>query len=149
MENKQMVLFDYFDDALSLAESDSNGRWTLYTLKGDSDLDTSDSNLDTSGSNLDTSDSNLDTSDSDSENQPDGCKKLKRNDLEKVIMQICKAGHVSIEQIAKSIGKSERYLKNEIIPGMVKKNMLEKLFPHTSNHPNQAYKTTDEYNEEL
>jgi len=137
-------------------ESDSNGRWTLYTLKGDSDLDTSDSNLDTSdsnldtsGSNLDTSGPNLDTSDADSENATDGFKKLKRNDLEKVIMQICKVGHVSIEQIAKSIGKSERYLKNEIIPGMVKKNMLEKLFPHTSNHPNQAYKTTDECNEEL
>ncbi|MPM92002.1 hypothetical protein SDC9_139136 [bioreactor metagenome] len=54
-----------------------------------------------------------------------------------------------MEEVAIRIGKSVDYLKNKIFPNMVKMGKLEKRFPYTHNHPEQGYKTTDEYAEKL
>jgi predicted HTH transcriptional regulator len=121
-------------------ESDDNRRWTLYTLKK---VDTSDRKVDTSNRKVDTSSRKVDTS---------GRKvdtRLSKDDLEGLIMQICKKQYVRMEEVANITGKSFDYLKNKIFPRMIKEGKLMKRFPYTDNHPQQGYKTTDDYAEQL
>jgi hypothetical protein len=74
---------------------------------------------------------------------------LNRDELEKQIMFVCKTHYVKMEYIAKEIDKSIDYLKNKIFPKMVKDGKLEKRFPYTHNHPEQGYKTAEEYSKQL
>jgi len=60
-------------------------------------------------------------------------------------MQLCKPNYIKMEVIATQLGKSVDYLKNKIFPKMIKDGKLEKHFPFTDNHPEQGYKTSEEY----
>jgi ATP-dependent DNA helicase RecG len=145
------------------SESDNNGRWTTYRIKQKVDtsttkVDTSqkvntspqsadnptktDERVDTIGKKVDTSDRMIDTP------AKIGAR-MNRTDLETQIMSICKHDFVKMEAVAQSIGKSVDYLKNKIFPVMMKDGKLVKRYPYTHNHPEQGYKTNEEYAEGL
>lgn len=143
-------------------ESNNNGRWTIYKLL--QKVDTSDKKVDTSDKKVDTS-GKVDTSKQEADNQLIEIKKvdtsnnkvdtsmvatrLQKEELELLIMQVCKNDYIKINAVAKTIGKSEDYLKNKIFPQMTKDGKLEKRFPFTHNHPDQGYKTSEAYKDEL
>lgn len=148
-------------------EADNYGRWTTYRIlrfdkknhagtirkveSSTQKVDTSKMKVDTSKEStniqydetrkVDTSKRKVDTS------KP--TTRLSRTDIERLIMQVCLEDYKKMEYVAHTIGKSEDYLKNKIFPQMLKEGKLEKKFPFTHNHPEQAYKTTQEYAEKL
>ena len=144
--------------------SDSKGRWTTYHLNTlflatyvDSlqiNVDTSGvelldnllpTNRDTSLSNVDTSNNKMDTSkdkmDSSTEDAPKS--RMKKEDLEVIILGVCNSEFKTLEDIGKLIGKTPKYLKNNIIPSLIKSGRLERLYPTIINHPHQAYKAVE------
>lgn len=149
-------------------ESDNNGRWTIYKLKqevatsdqkvatsgkvdtpsktidnqykSNKKVATSDRKVATSGKKVDTSDRKVATS------IP---KNLKKEALEQMILALCKDRYVKKEEIAEQLGKSENYIRNKILPQLLKDGKLEKRYPFTHNHPEQGYKTSEAYAEEL
>ncbi len=159
---------------LEYLESDNNGRWTTYKLKQKVDtsnpkvdtstekvatltekVDTSEKKVatsntkvasstkkvDTSNTKVDTSNAKVDTSDTKVAFRT----KLSKTQLEEEIMKICKSEYVKMDEVAIILGKSVDYLKNKIFPKMIKDGKLEKRFPFTHNHPEQGYKTAEEY----
>lgn len=70
-------------------------------------------------------------------------KKMKRNKLKKVIVDVC-ADWVSLDYIATSIGRNADYLLSDIIPAMLDEGMIERMYPQTPRHPNQKYKAVKE-----
>ena len=104
-------------------ESDNNGRWTIYKLK-----------------------QKIDTSKKVATSMP---KNLKKEALEKIILTLCKDRYVKKEEIAEQLGRAENYIRNKILPQLLKDGKLEKRFPYTHNHPEQGYKTSEEYKGEL
>ena len=113
--------------AENILKSDNNGRWTTYKLvkKGA------------------TSQQKSATSDNKIINQHQR-KNLKRDELEKAILEICSNKYIKKEELVEVLGKSESYIRNKIIPGLIKAGKLEKRFPYTNNHPDQGYKTSEE-----
>jgi ATP-dependent DNA helicase RecG len=99
-------------------------------------------NMDTSGANMDTSGANMDTSDGNQDIQVSKTVKLrmKKEDLETLILEVCNLEFKSLDDIGPLVNKTPKYLKNYIIPDLVKSGKLERLYP-TINHPNQAYKS--------
>src|SRR5690606_20179815 len=75
--------------------------------------------------------------------------KLTSEQLETEIMKICQKDYIKMEEVARAIDRSVDYLKNKIFPGMMKDGKLEKRFPFTHNHPEQGYKTSEDYAEGL
>ena len=145
--------------------SESKGRWTTYHLNSNflnANMDTSENNVDTSSTelinrqdeenldiNMDTSHANMDTSrvnmDTSDKNQTqkvdEGVKsRMKKEDLEAIILEVCNVEYKTLEDIATAIGKTSKYLKNSIMPELIKSGKLERLYPKI-NHPHQAYKT--------
>ena len=59
--------------------------------------------------------------------------------LTKAIIEACE-DYQSIETIAGIVNRSARYLKNKIIPGMVRENLIERLYPDSPTHRDQKYK---------
>jgi ATP-dependent DNA helicase RecG len=75
--------------------------------------------------------------------------RLNKEELETLIMQVCKNNYIKMEEVANRIGKSVDYLKNKIFPAMIKDGKLEKKYPYTHNHPEQGYMTSEDYAKEL
>jgi len=128
-------------------ESDNNGRWTIYKLK--QKIDTSKKvatslevveNQNKTNKEVATSGKKVATS------MP---KNLKKEALEKIILTLCKDRYVKKEEIAEQLGRAENYIRNKILPQLLKDGKLEKRFPYTHNHPEQGYKTSEEYKGEL
>jgi len=145
-------------------ESDNNGRWTTYSIKqkvatSGGKVATSGGKVATSGGKVDTSGRKVDTSgrkvDTSGRKVDTFCassyygKKLKYEELEKEILHICKNQYVKKEILAQMLGKSENYIRNKILPELLKAGKLKKRFPYTHNHPEQGYITTEEYAKEL
>ena len=116
-------------------ESDSNGRWTTYKLI---------QKVATSEEKVATSEEKVAIQDIEFISLYYG-KNLKRNELEKAILEICKNRYVKKEKLAEILGKSESYLRNKILPELLKVGKIEKRFPFTHNHPGQGYKTNEGY----
>jgi predicted HTH transcriptional regulator len=76
-------------------------------------------------------------------------KNIKREDLEVVILKLCESRYVKKEELASLLGKSENYIRNRILPDLLKNGKLEKRFPFTHNHPEQGYKTSEEHAKKL
>lgn len=112
--------------------SEGTGRGTKYYLKG---------KVDTLEGKVDTSEGKVDTFCSEDTIIRDKSH-LKRNELEQLIMENAKE-YVSLEEIASRTGKKASYLKNKIIPEMVRSNKLERMYNDTPNHPEQKYKTKE------
>lgn len=140
--------------------SDNNGRWTIYELKRKVDssnrkVATSSKNIDnqentnkevaTSGKKVATSDKKVATPKVDTSIP----KNMKKEDLEKIILKFCKSRYVKKEEIAEHVGRSENYIRNKILPRLLKTGKLEKHFPYTHNHPEQGYKTSEDYAESI
>lgn len=147
-------------------ESDNKGRWTNYKLA--SRVDTSFTRVDTSFTKVDTSSHKVDTSLLDAGNhgvtsndnsietskvdtphsKVDTSKsissRMKRSDLEELIMAICKGRYVKMEEVAVQINRSIDYLKNRIFPDMIRDGKLVRKYPHMQNHPEQAYQAKED-----
>jgi predicted HTH transcriptional regulator len=139
-------------------ESDNNGRWTIYKIKQKVDtslteVDTSILDADIQGANntkvdtlntkVDTLNTKVDTSDN------KVAIRYTKDELELLIMKVCKHDYLKMEEVANQIGKSVDYLKNKVFPRMIKNEKLIKRFPFTHNHPEQGYKTNEEYAKQL
>ncbi|RKD13908.1 hypothetical protein BCY91_09835 [Pelobium manganitolerans] len=136
---------------------EGKSRWTTYRLNREfaKNEDTS-KNVDTSkedtSKNVDTSE-NVDTSNVDTSKNVDSSddfiytktKLVSESALGKQIREICLDEYISVEEIAKRAGRSEKYLKNRIIPKMLDEGTLIKMHPQ-KNHPQQKYITKGKSN---
>ena len=102
--------------------SENKSRWTTYHLNTEYSIENI-LNVDTS--NVDTS--NVDT-----------FKVKELTPLQHRIIETCLMEYVSIEYISKHVGRSEKYLKNKIVPELVRNGFLVRLHPKV-NHPEQKY----------
>jgi ATP-dependent DNA helicase RecG len=75
--------------------------------------------------------------------QVNGKPRMKKEDLEQIILNVCKLEHKTLDEIGHLIDKAPKYLKKNIIPALVASGKLERLFPNIPNHPNQAYKSAE------
>lgn len=135
--------------------SDSKGRWTIYHLNtnyldsvsiqesvnydfSDNNRDTSENIRDTSANNVDTSGNNRDTS-----QQSEKRAYISKEKLENMILSTCNTEFKTLEELAVSIAKNPKYVKNNIIPKLIESGKLERLYPKIINHPHQAYKAKE------
>ena len=65
---------------------------------------------------------------------------IKSSELKSYIVEICSSRYLTIEEIAVKTRRTSKYLKNKIVSQLLKDGLLERLYPTTPNHPNQAYK---------
>ena len=125
--------------------SEGNGRGTKYYIN--KKVDTSEEKVDTSEEKVDTSEEKVDTQEEKVDTQEEKVDNtnthLKRDELERLITEKAKE-YISLEEIALRTGKKSSYLKNKIIPEMIRKNKLKRLYAQTPNHPEQKYKATEE-----
>jgi hypothetical protein len=54
-----------------------------------------------------------------------------------LVIAFCSLEYKSASQIAAALSKSERHLKNRILPRMILEDKLVRMYPE--NHPNQKY----------
>ena len=87
-------------------------------------------NMASLGSNVATSENNVATSSK---------KRLSNQQMNELIRVVCREW-ISLEDIALRVGKNYKYLRNHIIPRMLKEKTIEMLYPGTPNHPKQKYK---------
>ena len=66
-------------------------------------------------------------------------KKMKKDELQQVIMEICE-DWLSAEEIGNILNKDASYLRNKIIPDMIENDKLERLYPDVPTHSNQKYR---------
>ncbi|MDD3915367.1 MAG: putative DNA binding domain-containing protein, partial [Bacteroidales bacterium] len=126
-------------------ESDNNGRWTIYKIKQKVDtsltevgtsildvdiqeanntkVDTLNTKVDTLNTKVDTLNTKVDTSDN------KVATRYTKDELELLIMKVCKHDYLKMEEVANQIGKSVDYLKNKVFPRMIKNEKLIKRFP--------------------
>ncbi len=132
--------------------SEGNGRGTKYYINKKVDtseekVDTPEEKVDTPEEKVDTSEEKVDTPeekvDTPEEKVDNTNTHLKRDELERLITEKAKE-YISLEEIALRTGKKSSYLKNKIIPEMIRKNKLKRLYAQTPNHPEQKYKATEE-----
>lgn len=135
--------------------SENKSRWTTYHLNYENNMDSLNTNMDSSHINMDSSAvnnienvdnikdkivdttyANMDTPIINMDSSPKQ-NRYKYNEIESKIIEICLLEYKSVNQIANEIGKSEKYLKNSILPKMIANGKLAKL--HADNHPNQKY----------
>ena len=97
-------------------------------------------NMASSGSNVATLEENM----ASSENcvATSSKKRLSKQQMNELIKAVC-VEWISLEDIALRIGKDYKYLRNHIIPRMLKEKAIEMLYPGTPNHPKQQYKIKD------
>lgn len=141
--------------------SENKSRWTTYHLNYEDNVDSTITNVDSSASNVDSlitaavTPANLDVRDSDQNSMDSSAFNMDSSDdnnvdssiskqtrftfeeIESKIIEICLLEYKSVAQIAEELNKSEKYLKNSILPKMISNEKLTKL--HQDNHPNQRY----------
>ena len=66
-------------------------------------------------------------------------KRMKKEDLWLMMENVCE-DWISIENIVAATGLSYSYLRNMVIPQMIKEKQLVMMYPGTPNHPKQQYK---------
>lgn len=62
-----------------------------------------------------------------------------------IIMEICKERSLSAKQISGILNKGEDYIKRKYLSEMIKSRQLIYLHPEMINHPEQAYKSNQNY----
>lgn len=134
----------------------NKGRWTTYRLNQVTSSPTlfEDENLATSKEKpcdleigtLQPGDWNLATSEEKPCNlvietlQPKKRKRISREEMKKLILDLCSEEYQTIEGLARLIDRNADYIKNEFIPLLMKEGLLERRYPMIPNHPEQAYK---------
>ncbi len=66
-------------------------------------------------------------------------KKVSQDEIKAIIIELCEIHPRTRKELAGILHKSEEYLRKEILPGMLGKE-LSLLYPERPNAPNQAYK---------
>ena len=66
-------------------------------------------------------------------------KRTKPEILFKAIAEVC-SEYVTLEEIATKTGRSTGYLKDRIIPEMLRLHIIERLFPEAPTNPHQKYR---------
>ena len=66
-------------------------------------------------------------------------KKVSQDQIKAIIIELCEIHPRTRKELAGILHKSEEYLRKEILPGMLGKE-LSLLYPERPNAPNQAYK---------
>lgn len=69
-------------------------------------------------------------------------KRLSRQQMDELIRAAC-ADWATLEDITAQIGRDYNYLRNRIIPRMLRERQIEMLYPGTPNHPRQKYKSIE------
>jgi len=147
LELKMDISVDIVDTSENNVDTSANNVATSANNR-----DTSENNRDTSVNNRDTSDNNVDTFDNNrntSENNRDTLTSfekrswVKKEVMENIILNICKSEYKTLEELAISIDRNPKYVKNNIIPKLIDSGRLERLYPTKINHPHQAYKTKE------
>ena len=67
-------------------------------------------------------------------------KRVSKEDLWAKIQSFCDTWHTP-EDIVVFTGKTSKYIKETILPQMVKSGIIERLYPDTPNHPKQKYRS--------
>ena len=67
-------------------------------------------------------------------------KSKKIQNLYMSICDVCSDEFMSLMDIAPKVGRSLRYLKNNVIPEMVNNGLLVRKYPDVPSHPDQKYK---------
>ena len=67
-------------------------------------------------------------------------KRMSREELQELILKNCQEW-ISLEDLAKSIHKKPRYLRNHVMPLLLAANKIQMLYP--KNHLKQLYKVID------
>lgn len=67
-------------------------------------------------------------------------KSRKIQNLYMSICDVCSDEFMSLMEIAPKVGRSLRYLKNNVIPEMVNDGLLVRKYPDVPSHPDQKYK---------
>ena len=111
----------------------------LFSMRNDN-MTTSDGNMTTLDGNMTTSDGNMTTLDGNMTTL--SRKRLTKGQMDELIKLIC-VDWMSLEDIAKKIGRDYNYLRKFIIPRMLQEKIIEMLYPGTPNHPKQQYKVKD------
>ncbi|MDL2222302.1 putative DNA binding domain-containing protein [Parabacteroides sp. OttesenSCG-928-N08] len=124
-------------------KSDNNRRWTTYRIN--KKVATSEKKVATSEKKVATSDQKVATSDQKVATSKYFGKNLKREELDLEILEICRNRYVKRDELSQILGKSEDYLRNKILPKLIKSGKLEKRWPLTHNHPEQGYITSEDY----
>lgn len=79
----------------------------------------------------------LNTTDSFNVDSSNVSKRMGYSELAEIIVIFCSVDYKSLDEISTHINRSEKYLRNNILPKMIIEGKLVKL--HPSNHPNQKY----------
>lgn len=141
---------------LNLIEQKGQGRQTyyipskeligLYSSNGatsDAYGATSDEKVATSDKKVATSDEKVATSDLFGERIFNKLNSLgrwsKRTELEHLIIEMCQRMPLSIEEIASLTKRNINYIRNKILPGLLRDKRISFTFPEMINHPNQKY----------
>lgn len=66
--------------------------------------------------------------------------KVSSRQLQMQIIAVCRDDYKSLEDIAKGVGKTIKYLNNGFIARMVLEGLLERRFPDIPTHPGQQYR---------
>ena len=125
----------------NLIVSRGYGRGMRYFLPDEINKDLfSSSNVVSLDSNVATSSSNV--ASLESEQKMLSKKRLSKQEMVLLMTNVCKEW-VSLDDISVKIGKDYNYLRNHIIPQLLKNKIIEMLYPGTPNHPKQKYKVKD------
>lgn len=112
--------------------SDGIGRGSTYQLNKGENLTNNSANVESSGSNVESSNANVESSSSNVETSD--CKKrvkkrCSRNELFNMIVE-CASEWISLEEIAREVQRSAKYLNNNIINKMVDNGLLKRLISY-------------------
>ena len=67
---------------------------------------------------------------------------MSKDEIRAEIMNVC-PDWVSLEFIAKTIGRTTAYLLSDIIPSMLEEGLIERIDPEKPRNPYQKYKRKD------
>ena len=70
-------------------------------------------------------------------------KKMSRKELQELIWNNCQEW-ISLEELAKIVHRTPKYLRNLIMPLMIASSKIEMMFPGVPNHPSQKYKRKEQ-----
>lgn len=68
-------------------------------------------------------------------------RRLNNNEMDSLVQSYCQ-DYTTLDELARKIDRDKRYVKNHVVPRMVKEGKLEMLYPTVPKHPSQSYKTT-------
>jgi ATP-dependent DNA helicase RecG len=69
-----------------------------------------------------------------------GKKRVSPGLIRQVILMICENDFVSVEEIATMLSRSRDTVSVHYVSKMVKKGLLELIYPENISHPHQAYR---------